>query len=101
MTHILMSYFKRRILKKAQKDENQFSKRNRRKCRPRKGRIKQNNDHTRIVRKIPFCSSFKRKVFLKKGSKKMLFARCTNYLNRENSDSVKAISGLVITLRTK
>ena len=31
----------------------------------------------------------------------MLFARCTNYLNRENSDSVKVISGLVITLRTK
>ena len=31
----------------------------------------------------------------------MLFARSTNYLNKENSDSVKVFSGLVIILRTK
>ena len=31
----------------------------------------------------------------------MLVVRCTNYLNKENSDSVKVFSGLVITLRTK
>ena len=31
----------------------------------------------------------------------MLSARCTNYLNKENNDSVKGFSGLVITLRTK
>ena len=31
----------------------------------------------------------------------MLFARCTNYSNKENSDNVKVFSGLDITLRTK
>ena len=31
----------------------------------------------------------------------MLLAHCTNYLNKENSDSVKVFSGLVITLGTK
>ena len=31
----------------------------------------------------------------------MTLARCTNYLNKENSDSVKVFSGLVIALRTK
>ena len=31
----------------------------------------------------------------------MLLLHCTNYLNKENSDSVKIFSALVITLRTK
>ena len=31
----------------------------------------------------------------------MLFARCTNYLNKENSDTVKVFSGLVMILRTR
>ena len=35
-----------------------------------------------------------------KKSRKMLFARCANYLNKEDSDSGKVFSGLV-TLRTK
>ena len=35
---------------------------------------------------LPFFASFKVK-FLKKKSRKMLFARCTNYLNKENSNS--------------
>ena len=31
----------------------------------------------------------------------MILACCTNYLNKENSDSVKVFSGLVIVLQTK
>ena len=31
----------------------------------------------------------------------MLLVRCTNYLRKENSDSVEVFSGLVITLRAK
>ena len=31
----------------------------------------------------------------------MLFADYSNYLNKENSDSVKEFSGSVLTLRTK
>ena len=31
----------------------------------------------------------------------MLFTLCIKYLNKENRDSVKVFSGLVITLRTK
>ena len=46
-------------------------------------------------------TSFKVKCFLKKKSQKMLFTLCIKYLNKENRDSVKVFSGLVITLRTK
>ena len=31
----------------------------------------------------------------------MLFVRCSNYLNKENSDSVKVFSGLVIAFARK
>ena len=31
----------------------------------------------------------------------MLLVHCTDYLNKENSDSVKVFSALVITLRRK
>ena len=31
----------------------------------------------------------------------MQLVHCTNYLNKENSDSVKVFSALVITLRRK
>ena len=31
----------------------------------------------------------------------MLLVHCANYLNKENSDSVKVFSALVITLRRK
>ena len=42
------------------------------------------------------------KVNFKKKSRKILLARCTNYLNKENSDSVKVFSGLVnITLKIR
>ena len=43
-----------------------------------------------------FCF-FKVKFLKKKKSRKMLFARCTNYLNKGNNDTVKVFSGLVIT----
>ena len=46
--------------KKAQKHQKLvFLKKNCRKCRPTKSRIKENNDHTKVVRKIRFRSSFK------------------------------------------
>ena len=41
------------------------------------------------------------KVFFEEKSQNMLFARCANYLNKENSDSVKVFSGLVTTLHRK
>ena len=43
-----------------------------------------------------FCF-FQSKVFSKKKNQNMLFARCSNDLNKENSDSMKVFSGLVIT----
>ena len=52
-----------------------------------------------FIEKMLFSSfaSFKAKFFLKK-YQNMLFARCSNYLNKENSDSMKVFSGLAITL---
>ena len=55
VTHTLMSWFK----ESTETPKSSFSKRNCRKCRSTKSRIKENNDHTRVVRKIRFRSSFK------------------------------------------
>ena len=45
--------------RKHRKAKKLFSKRKCRECRPTQTSIEQNNDHTRMMRKIRFCSSFK------------------------------------------
>ena len=54
MTHILMSWFK----ESTERQKTRFVKKNCRKCRPTQSRIKKVNDHTRILRKKRFPSSF-------------------------------------------
>ena len=50
------AYLNALIQRKHRKTKNEFSERNRRKRRPTSSRIKQNNDHTRIVRKYGFVA---------------------------------------------
>ena len=54
MTHILMSSFK----ESTERRKTSFLKELVEKWRPTWNRIKQNNDHTRVVPKIRCCSSF-------------------------------------------
>ena len=68
MKHVLMLFER-----KHKKTKNYFSKRNCRKCRPTQNRMKQNNDHTKIVLKMRFCYhliivylSFRDTLFTKK-----------------------------------
>ena len=49
-----------------------------------------------FIEKKNFFSSFCSCDFFKEKPRKMTFACCTNYLNKENSDNVKVFSGLVI-----
>ena len=60
MTHVSKAWFK----ESTEKRKPRFLKETieNRKCRPTQSRIKQNNGHTGIVRKIQFRSSFKNKI---------------------------------------